>query len=914
MKRAAIFFTLLLPVCLLLGFGYVVNGRIHAKPQMIDVGGSISTDTIWTAANSPYILTDTVTVEAGVTLTVEAGVTVMVPDMGEYLDIQGHLEAVGTAVNPILFTSIDDLSTNNWSGIAVLGSANLTNVTLRYAWTALFISDSAGGNIVLEDSIFEENLVYPIIVNTDALHRLEMNNVNFINNIPDRVGINKSNGIVDILTLAGNVLLTPQPGLEGYEDLGNGSTPQIIVPQGISLTFAAGTTFMSESSVIVDGHIEASGTVTEPVILDDRPDGGNSMVNYFVVGGTGSASLSHTIIRDGNSLGLGIGGQSDLPVILQDVVLENVGEYPIIVEAPSLHRLQMTNVTFQNNVFNRVFVDTDGGQEAIAEDVILTSQPGLEWYEFADGSDQQTWPLEFVVPEGVTLTVEPGVEMRFGDGAENFIVNGRLQAIGSSAQPITFTSAADSAPGEWEGLWLQGGDSQLEHVVVRNGRESILIGELDVNATVQISDSTIRSSSQTPLGIQTGSLHQTQLNSLEFSNNIDGNNIVLYGEPTLSGDATLTNQPGLDAYIILNNSGTMNWFVVPDPFTLSIQSGITFKFASNDFGLMVEGSLHTFGTPSEPVIMTSLADSAPGEWQGITLEGGSVQLSNTIVRYGEEALIVDSLDADDVVQLEDSYLQNNLRAPIGIKANNLHQLSLANVTFANNQDGDYIVIYEDGNIVDDVTLTMQPGLEGYLVLNSPTSQLVVPQDVNLTLMDGVNLKFNESNQELVVNGHLSAMGTMISPVTITSFADSAPNQWGGIMVDNGSLHLQYTDVRYGEYNIVVNNTAVSNSATIENSNIHNAAMAGLWPIDGTVTAVCSSFNNNGVGVLVWETGTPSLSISSSSFAGNADFGLLNNNSVQVDAKNNWWGDETGPAGTGLGNGMPFRGMCFFHLG
>ncbi|VAW43067.1 hypothetical protein MNBD_CHLOROFLEXI01-472 [hydrothermal vent metagenome] len=210
MKRATIFLTLLLPISLLLGLGFVINGRIQAKPQMVDVGGSITTDTIWTVANSPYIITETVTVEAGVILTVEAGVTVMTSgDMGQYLDVKGHLEVIGTAVNPILFTAFDDLSTNRWSGIAVSGSANFDYITMRYAYTALFMSESSGGDVLLENSLFEENSVYPIVVDTDALHRLKMNNVIFNNNVPNRVGINRSGSAGDILELAGNVLLTP---------------------------------------------------------------------------------------------------------------------------------------------------------------------------------------------------------------------------------------------------------------------------------------------------------------------------------------------------------------------------------------------------------------------------------------------------------------------------------------------------------------------------------------------------------------------------------------------------------------------------------------------------------------------------------------------------------------------------------
>ncbi|MCP4427392.1 MAG: hypothetical protein GY803_23130, partial [Chloroflexi bacterium] len=79
----------------------------------VDVSGLITSDTTWTAAQSPYIVTDVVTVTDGVTLTIEPGVQVML-EQYQSLIVEGNISAVGTAAEPITFTAHSEGSFFSW--------------------------------------------------------------------------------------------------------------------------------------------------------------------------------------------------------------------------------------------------------------------------------------------------------------------------------------------------------------------------------------------------------------------------------------------------------------------------------------------------------------------------------------------------------------------------------------------------------------------------------------------------------------------------------------------------------------------------------------------------------------------------------------------------------------------------------
>lgn len=117
--------------------------------------------------------------------------------------------------------------------------------------------------------------------------------------------------------------------------------------------------------------------------------------------------------------------------------------------------------TYTGNTTNEILVHATGGPEAIAESLTIRDRGVPYRIGYQPGS-----VLDIGAVTGLaTVTIEPGVTLRFAPGATMRIepatgtapARGALVATGTAAKRITFTSAAATpAAGDWYGLWFGG--------------------------------------------------------------------------------------------------------------------------------------------------------------------------------------------------------------------------------------------------------------------------------------------------------------------------------------------------------------------------------------------------------------------------------------------------------------------------
>ncbi|MEM2440329.1 MAG: PKD domain-containing protein [Candidatus Bathyarchaeia archaeon] len=154
------------------------------------------------------------------------------------------------------------------------------------------------------------------------------------------------------------------------------------------------------------------------------------------------------------------------------------------------------------------------------------------------------------IRRGVTLTIEPGVEVRFGGGPFTIIVNGTLVARGTEEKPIRFTSNKESPEaGDWATIYFNGtgqSPSILENCIIEYGVDGVMVKD----GVLTVQKSIIQFNAMSGITILGGSVTVRQTT---MQDNKDGV-VILGGNTVLQNNTVMLNENGVILQGDLSNS------------------------------------------------------------------------------------------------------------------------------------------------------------------------------------------------------------------------------------------------------------------------------------------------------------------------------------------------------------------------
>lgn len=333
--------------------------------------GTITADQTWCLADSPHIVDQFLTINPGVTLTIEAGSMVKSDFM---ITVNGGLTAVGSAEQPITFTSLADDGLAQWRGLVFYGAdaaGDLRYVTIRRAgWSNNPAIDFNHTGLVSAKDLTQHALNIEHCTFSDANDGsnldeavfkglyLQNSNASVTDSLFSNLGDNYNEfpiylagNILDV-TLAGNtmtgnannrVAIGQPPFVAAEPILTQDMTflseqpwqleADFSVAAGATLTVVPGVTLFGghNTEIRTLGHLEAVGTAEEPILFRSAAGSDKDQwTGLTFVGGTGH--LSYVTLQNG-----GGDGEMNVPVL--------PGYYPGPIDMCYFPPLAIHNVT-----------------------------------------------------------------------------------------------------------------------------------------------------------------------------------------------------------------------------------------------------------------------------------------------------------------------------------------------------------------------------------------------------------------------------------------------------------------------------------------------------------------------------------------------------------------------------------------
>ena len=632
-----------------------------------NISTNITTNTTWTVANSPYVITNSINVNAGITLIVETGVEVRF-NSGVSLQVIGTLSASGTK-----FTANGSTAKGFWDAIYVsdfyseYGTVILNNCIVEYA-SNIYIRK---GTLTLNSCTINNFSSYGVMINKLGTLNIEtttIRNTSYPICFYGPGKINPGNKVV----LTGNT--------NDYIYLNFQDIPSVFYLRNLSIPYCAnymrvielGTLIidpgvqlmmLNNGELTVFGKIKAIGAIAHPIIFDKHPT-----ANYWLGINITAASIDsacvfkNCIIRNAMC---NVEYDGAMAINAASPTFENckfTGNCRNLI-VTGISRPTFTNCNFEpttssreaNNIGLDMYANIDFSSDSIkfnsnefrAVKILphtVTDDAHLKMISFKN-IENITYSLygTINIPPEVSLVIDPGVVIK-GSGVWNIL--GRLDVQGTTQNPVVFTTKEDDMYGNPKDMQQNGNTtpenlgsslcfygesndlSTIEHAIFRySWTNSVQI----TDASPKILNTTFENLAYPGIslsGLSTPSVNGCTFHNVPFpfttslltypastqGNVISGNTgkAIRITDETLTGinDVTLIKR---DFGGIENIPYVFGNYTIGPGSKLTISPGIVLKFMENSL-LIVQNGLMAIGggTPDSTIVFTSDRDDLYG--------------------------------------------------------------------------------------------------------------------------------------------------------------------------------------------------------------------------------------------------------------------------------------------------------------
>ncbi len=531
------------------------------------------------------------------------------------------------------------------SAISATAGVDYTETSGTLNWAASDASPKTFTVLLTENSAVEADETVQLTLSNPSSSTALGNNMSALLTITDAPQVS----CIDLTPTAITVNTTlSEPCYNVTSDLSVSNNATLTINPGVKLVFSAGVGF----DIDTDGVLLAVGTAQAPITFTSAI-AASGFWDGLEINSIATSQLDHVIIEYGgnsssyNEANLGISFDGKVSV-LNSTIRHSAG-YGVSLVRGTLSAFSGNTITLneqaplymparqagslgQDNSFAGNDTVAGGNQDFIELFTTGTIDTNQTWRTF--DVDYHLTGVSHTV--GAVLTIAPGATLVFSSGTMFYVNNaGTLKAIGTAAQPITFTGLTQS-DGFWGGIQFSfnPNDNIIDHTIVEyggsGGNSLANVGVFGSPGKLTISNSTLRHSSEngfyfyrdTDLSMQNvtstanarpGRIALNDIGLLDAASSYSGNSDdrIFVEHQTVSTSQTMLK---LDVpYFLETSSATYSWIDA----ALTIEAGTEIQFGANG-GIEVRssGTLIAQGTALAPITFTGV-QKTKGYWDGI---------------------------------------------------------------------------------------------------------------------------------------------------------------------------------------------------------------------------------------------------------------------------------------------------------